>query len=239
MEAALRALTPKHRARPAERLPDAWLDPLADYESMPLTWAPGRPHRLRRRPVPSGHGHGRRVPGLRRSGRPGTRIASGGSGPCWPACATTGPVRRPSGSTAWASPRPRGYALADFAFVAGAGFSLSFAAGRRRLDVLRLAPADVLLAGGGLSAIAGRAFGWDADVAARPGTVAGCPAVWLASRQGRGWLDVLARLVGRAGRLAVLRHDAASNKLLGAACTASKPVDRDWLASVAAGCVSV
>jgi len=107
------------------------------------------------------------------------------------------------------------------------------------LDVVRLAPADVLLARDSLATVAALAFGLDPAVPATGGSLGAAPAVWLAERQGRGGLDGLARALGRPGRLAVLRHEAGVNKLLGAALRAPKPVDRDWLAEAAARCVSL
>ena len=53
---------------------------------------------------------------------------------------------------------PEGFALASFAFVPGR-FSLTFAAKGRRLDVVRLAPAEVILAQASLGDTAARTFG--------------------------------------------------------------------------------
>lgn len=237
MEAALRALTPRHQARSGGELPGAWLTALADYELMPLSWS---------REGRSGLGAALFDPA---TGTAAVFQAYGGpEGPDQDRLDRTAAVLRSlrldrPGYPAFRiyglrfTPPPE-FFLASFEFLPGR-FSLSFAASRRRLDVVRLAPADVLLGRDDLAAQAVRAFGFETGARHAPGQVAGAPAVWLASRQGgRGW-DAVLRVLGRPGRLAVLRHEAASNKLLGAALTANRPVDRDWLADVAAGCVSL
>lgn len=237
MEAALRALTPKHRARAGEALPDNWLAALNDYELMPLSWAQeGR----------SGLGAALFDPA---SGMAAVFQAYGGpDGPDRALCDRIAGVLaslrldRP-GSPAFqvyglTFTPPPGFFLSAFEFLPGR-FSLSFAARRRRLDIVRLAPADVLLGREDLAAVAGRAFGFEAGARPESGQVAGHAAVWLASRQrARGW-DAVLRALGRPGRLAVLRHEPSVNKLIGAALTANRPVDRAWLADVAADCVSV
>ncbi|EHJ49244.1 hypothetical protein DFW101_3245 [Solidesulfovibrio carbinoliphilus subsp. oakridgensis] len=237
MEAALRALTPKGRATAGGQLPDDWLAALADFELMPLSWGQagraglgaalfcpdcGLAAVFQGFAGPDGFSTGRKrlLASVLRSFR------HHDPGP---------PAFRLFGLSFVAPP---GFALAAHEFVPGR-FVLSFAAGRERLDVVRLAPADVLLAAADLGAVAARAFGSTEAEAQSPGTVAGCPAVWLARRQGSGFLDVAARHLGRQGRLAVLRHDRDANKLLGAALASARPVDREWLAETAAACVSL
>jgi hypothetical protein len=133
---------------------------------------------------------------------------------------------------------PQGFVLASFSFAPGR-FSLGFAAPRRRLDVLRLAPASVLLARQGPEAWMRQAFGFPEGASVAPGTVAGQAAWWAGTAQGPGLFHRLARWGGRRGRLGLLRHDTGVDKLLGAAASDVRPVDRDWLARVVAGCVSL
>lgn len=237
MEAALRAMTPKGRARRAEALPEAWLDPLAAFESMPIAWSTGE-H--------TGLGAALFCPecGLAAV----FQAYGGGAGPSPDRLAEVAAVlgsltHHEPGPPAFAvfglgyTPPP-GFVLASFHFAPGR-FSLHFAAGRRRLDILRLAPAEVLLARDGLARVAAQAFGFDPDAAATAGTMGRSPAVWLAERQGANWRERLARLCGRPARLAVLRHDEAADKLLGAAATAPQPIDPGWLAETAGRCVSL
>jgi len=237
MTAALRALTPKGQARTGMTLPRPWLDALAAYELMPLSW---------NRDGRSGLGAALFRP---ETGTAAVFQAYGGSGGPSPerqavvADVLAGldpdcpgpPDFRLYGLTFAAPP---GFVLASFTFVPGR-FSLGFIAGRRRLDIVRLAPAQVLLARDDLGTVARLAFGLEASVRPEPTVLAGVPAVWLASRQGTGRLAGLGRLLGRPGRLAVVRHQPDADKLLGAALTAKKPVDRQWLAAVAARCVSL
>jgi hypothetical protein len=236
MEAALRALTPKGRATAGGTLPDAWLDALAPFELMPMTWT---------RDGRSGLGAALFCPECGMAA-----VFQGYGGPHGLDAGRLADLAAVLGSLVHHRPDPPafalyglsfspppGFVLASFDFVPGR-FSLTFSAGRRRLDVVRLAPADVLLAREPFGTIAGRVFGFDDRAALTPGSLAGCPAVWLAARQGGG-LDAVVRRFGRSGRLAVLRHAAGINKLLGAAATGDKPVDRDWLAGVAAHCVSL
>lgn len=237
MEAAFRALTPKGRATAGDTLPDAWLDALADFELMPMTW------RLDGR---TGLGAALFCPEC------GTAaVFQGYGGPDGLDAARVAQLAKVLASLVHHEPGPsvcrifglsvtppQDFSLATFEFMPGR-FSLSFASGRRRLDVVRLAPADVLLARETLGVLAVRVFGFDAAAAQTPGILGGADAVWLASRQKSGGIDAVARLLGGQGRLAVLRHEAGVNKLLGVALSATKPVDRDWLAEVAAGCVSL
>lgn len=237
MKAALRALTPRGRAKTGMPLPESWLDALAAYELMPLSWS---------REGRSGLGAA-----LFRPATGTAAVFQAYGGPDGPsperqaavAAVLAGldpdrpgpPAFRLYGLTCTAPP---GFALASFTFVPGR-FSLSFVAGRRRLDIVRLAPAQVLLARDDLGTVARLAFGMEASVRPEPASLAGASAVWLASRQGTGRLARLGRLLGRPGRLAVLRHQPDADKLLGAAMTAKKTVDRQWLADVAAACVSL
>lgn len=237
MEAALKALTPKGRARAGGELPPAWLDALADFELMPLSW---------RRDGRTGLGAALFCP---HCGMAAVFQAYGG--PHGPdaaraadvAAALAGLRHHEPGPPAYrvyglSFVAPEGFALAAFSFVPGR-FTLTFAARGRRLDVVRLAPADVILAQSGLGDTAARTFGLTDATVREAGVVAGCPAVWLARRQGSGFLDAVARRCGRQGTLAVLRHDAAANKLYGAALSAASPVDRLWLAQTVARCVSL
>jgi len=237
MEAALRALTPKGRAKTGMSLPAAWLDALDAYELMPLSWTcDGQ----------SGLGAALFHP---ETGTAAVFQAYGGPDGLTAARQATvaavlaglrhdlpGPPDFRLYGLSFAAPPD--FALASFTFVPGR-FSLRFIAGRRHLDVVRVAPAEVYLARDTLGAIAALTFGFDASVRPEPTTLAGVPAVWLASHQGTGWPDRVRRALGRPGRLAVVRHESAVDKLLGAAVTSKKPVDRQWLAAVAAGCVSL
>ncbi|WP_300158743.1 hypothetical protein [Solidesulfovibrio sp.] len=237
MEAALKALTPKGLATSGGELPPAWLDALADFELMPLSW---------RRDGRAGLGAALFCP---ECGLAAVFQAYGGQGGPDPArqaavaAALAGMTHHDPGPPAFSLyglsfAAPPGFVLAAFGFAPGR-FSLDFAAPGRRLDVVRLAPADVLLAGASLADAAARTFSLEDGAVREEGGLAGCPAVWLARRQGTGLGQVLARRLGRPGRLAVLRHDAGANKLLGAALTAAVPVDRNWLAETAARCVSL
>ena len=237
MEAALRALTPKGRATTGMDLPEAWLDALEAYELMPLSW---------RREGRSGLGAALFHP---ESGTAAVFQAySGAEGPTEARVQTVAAVLRSLDPDRPGPPQcnlygltftaPPHFSLATFEFVPGR-FTLSFSAERRRLDVVRLAPADVLLSREPLGPIAARTFGFDAAVAAKAETLGGAPAVWLASRQEPRGIPALLRALGRPGRLAVLKHQPDVNKLFGAAVTATRPVDRDWLAQVVAGCVSL
>ena len=186
MDAAFRALTPKGRARAVERLPEAWLDALADFELMPLSWKlDGRTGlgaalfcpECGLAAVFQGYG-GADGLGAGRIATLATVLASlrhHEPGP--PAFQLFGLSFTP----------PPGFALASFDFVPGR-FALSFVAGRRRLDMLRLAPADVLLSREPLAAIAASSFGFDPAAASSLTEVAGLPAVWLAERQEPGGL---------------------------------------------------
>ncbi len=236
MEAALKALAPKVRTEAGGELPRSWRDALADFECRPLSWS---------RDGRTGLGAALFCP---ECGLAAVFQAYGGPGGPNPAgqaavaAALAGMRHYDPGPPAFALyglrfEAPPGFALAGFGFAPGR-FSLDFAAPGRRLDVVRLAPADVLLAGASLADAAARTFGLQDGVVREEGDLAGCPAVWLARRQGTGLADVLARRLGRSGTLAVLRHDPGVNKLLGAALTAASPVDRDWLAQAAARCVS-
>lgn len=237
MEAALTALTPKGRARAGAALPESWRDALAAFELMPLSWhTDGH----------AGLGAALFCPecGLAAvfqayGGREGPDAARRAAVAAVLASLThhePGPARFQLYGLSFAA--PEGFSLAAFEFQPGR-FSLTFADRGRRLDVVRLAPAEVILARERLGDVAARTFGCETGARREQGTQAGCPAVWLARRQGRGFVDVLARCLGREGRLAVLRHDKNVNKLLGAALTARAPVDRDWLSETAAACVSL
>ncbi len=237
MEAALRALTPKGRARAGGGLPESWLAALAGFELMPLSW---------RQAGRAGLGAALYCPdcGL-------AAVFQAFGGPDGPDADRARTVARVLASLRHHDPGPPAFRLVGLSFAPPPGFvlsgpevvpgrfSLTFAAGRQRLDVVRLAPADVLLAQADLHSLAARTFGMEDGAAAEPGAVAGCPAVWLARRQGPGLADALARFVGRQGRLAVLRHDREANKLLGAALTSPDPVDRPWLEEAATACVSL
>ncbi|MFP5260049.1 MAG: hypothetical protein ACLGQH_13585 [Acidobacteriota bacterium] len=237
MEAAFRAMTPKGRAKRAEALPDAWLARLTAFESMPIAWSTGE-H--------AGLGAALFCPdcGL-------AAVFQGYGGPEGPSRQRVAEIAAVLGSLSHHDPGPPafavfglgytpppGFMLASFHFAPGR-FSLHFASGRRRLDILRLAPAEVLLARDSLARLAAQGFGFDPDVAATAATLDRSPAVWLAERQGAGLGQRLLRLCGRPARLAVLRHDQAADKLLGAAATAPKPIDPGWLAETAAHCVSL
>jgi len=237
MEAALRALTPKGEASAGATLPESWLGPLADFELMPLSWSKnGRAGLGAALFCPEcgmaavfqafGDGDGPDAVMRRLVAKVLASLRHHDPGP---------PVFRLFGLS---FTPPPGFVLCSHTFVPGR-FSLSFAAGRQRLDVLRLAPADVLLERSHLAEVAALAFGCDDRTRREAGSLAGAPAVWLASRQGTGVIDALARGLGRQGRLCVLRHEAGVNKLLGAGLASGKPVDRQWLAKVAARCVSL
>ncbi len=237
MEAALRALTPKGRAVAGVALPKAWLDALAGFECMPLSWKQaGR----------SGLGAALFCPqcGL-------AAVFQGFGGPDGPDPDRTAVLARVLASLAHHDPEPfrfrlyglsltapQGFALAAFSFAPGR-FVLNFAVGRRRLDAVRLAPADVLLAGQDLAGLAGRHLGLGQGARFFPDTVRGLAAVWGEVRQGRGLTDCVARGLGRQGRVGVLWHDPAANKLLGLAATDARPVDRAWIEAVAANYVSL
>lgn len=237
MAAALRALTPKRRAHVGMTLPDAWLDALEAYELMPLSW---------RMEGQSGLGAALFHP---ETGTVAVFQAYGG--PDAPSPERQATVARVLAGLRHDLPGPPDfhiyglsftappeYSLASFEFVPGR-FSLSFASGRRRLDVLRLAPAEVLLAQEPLGALAARIFGFDPSIRPETATLDGAPAVWLACRQGRGCFASLARCLGHPGRLAVLRHLADMDKLLGVLVVSKTPVDRYWLADIATSCVSL
>lgn len=237
MEAALKALTPKRQASAGGTLPGDWLDVLGDFELMSISWS---------RDGRTGLGAALFCP---ECGMAAMFQAYGGAqGPDAGRIAAVAGVLR---SLQHHDPDPPAFALYGLCFVAPAGFSLAaftfvpgrfslnFAAKGRRLDVVRLAPADVLLARAPLDETAALAFGCDEATTREPGRLADCPAVWLSRRQGNGFGDRLARRFGREARLAVLRHEAGVNKLLGAALASRLPVDRDWLARTAAACVSL
>lgn len=237
LKAALRGLAPTGGVTTGGELPRSWRAALDGFELTPLSWSlDGRGGRGAALFCPEcglvavfqafGDGEG---PDAARCDRVGEALAGlrhHDPGP---------PAFRLYGLSFVA---PSGFALTGFEFVPGR-FSLAFAVGDRRLDVVRLAPADVLLGRGALGDVAARVFGLEERYDRQAGALRGCPAVWLARRQGRGLLDGVARWLGRQGMLAVLRHDAATNKLLGAALRARRPVDRDWLEKTAAGCVSL
>ncbi|WP_075354006.1 hypothetical protein [Desulfovibrio sp. DV] len=237
MEAAFRAMTPKGRARRAEALPEAWTRQLSDFESMPITWTTGE-H--------AGCGAALFCPdcGL-------AALFQGYGGAQGPSPGRVAEIAAVLGSLAHHEPGPPAFALyglayvpppdyllAAFQFVPGR-FSLTFANGRRRLDIVRLAPAEVLLAGHDLGWLAAQAFGFEADADTTSAPLGESPAVWLAERQGPNWAARIARALGRPARLAVLRHDTAAGKLLGAAAAGPKPIDAGWLAETAGRCVSL
>lgn len=237
MEAALRALTPKGRARAGAELPAAWREALADYELMSLTWA---------REGRSGLGAALFHP---ETGTAAVFQAYGGPDGPGPerlaevAAVLAGLTFDLPGPPAFSIyglslTAPPGYVLSSFSFAPGR-FVLGLAAPRRRLDVVRLAPASVLLARQGPEVWTRQALGFPDQTAVSPDTVAGQPAWWAARAQGRGIPDRVARWLGRKGRLGLLRHDVGADKLLGAVATATAPVDRTWLAGVVAGCVSL
>jgi hypothetical protein len=237
MEAALRALTPKRRARTGVDLPSAWLDALTEYELMPLTWA---------RDGRSGLGAALFHP---ETGTAAVFQAYGGpDGPDAGRLAQTAavlsslsfdPPQAPSFSIYGLSlTAPEGFALATFSFDPGR-FVLEFAGPRQRLDLVRLAPASVLFSRQGAEAWTRQALGFAPEVPVVAQPLAGAPAWWVALRQGQGPTDRLARWCGRRGRLGVLRQDLASDKLLGAVATGVAPIDRNWLAGVVTGCVSL
>ena len=237
MEAALRALTPRGQAEAAEALPESWLDALDDFELMALSW---------RKNGRAGLGAALFCP---ECGMAAVFQAYGGADGLDAArehavAAVLASLRHHnSGPPAFRlfgltfTPPPQ-FLLCYHSFVPGR-FSLGFAQGRERLDVVRLAPADVLLARDPLPRLTALAFGFPDGYAQEDGVVAGCPAAWISRRQGSGPLDALARVLGRQGRVAVVRHDVSVNKLLGAALASGRPVDRQWLAKVAADCVSL
>ncbi|EFL51625.1 conserved hypothetical protein [Solidesulfovibrio fructosivorans JJ]] len=237
MEAALRALTPKGEASAGATLPPEWLRPLHDFELMPLSWSKnGRAGLGAALFCPEcgmaavfqafGPGDGPDAAMRRLVAKVLASLRHHDPGP--PAFRLFGLSFTP----------PSGFMLCSHTFVPGR-FSLSFAAGRQRLDIVRLAPADVLLERSHLAEVAALAFGCDDRTRREEGSLAGCPAVWLASRQGTGFPDALARGLGRQGRLCVMRHEAGVNKLLGAGLASGKPVDRQWLEKVASHCVSL
>lgn len=238
MRGAVRTLAPKGQATGDAVLPRSWAGALASFETMPLSW--------------------------RREGRTGT-----GAALCCPQCGLAAVFQAYGGADgldrtavdtvaavlrSWshhepdppafrlygfACVPPAGFTLRSFAFVPGR-FMLSFAASRRRrLDIVRLAPAEVLLAANDLATVAARALGFETAAGAMPGEVAGAPAVWLGARQGGSLGARVLRWCGRTGRLGVLRHQVADDKLIGVAASAPHPVDRAWLAEVATRCVSV
>ena len=236
MEAALRALTPKGRASAGGELPGAWLDALAGFELMPLTWSlAGR----------TGLGAALFCPECGMAA-----VVQGYGGPNGPDAARLAELADVLSSLEHHRPGPPKFRVFGFSFAAPPDFlltrfhfapgrfSLSLQKARQRLDVLRLAPADVLLARESLATVAALAFGFDPATSAEQAGLGGMSAVWLEQRQRPGGLDALARLLGRPARLAVLRHEAGTNKLLGAALAAPKPVDRDWLTRTAMACVS-
>ena len=237
MEAAFRAMTPKGQARRAEGLPEAWDAALAEFETMPIAWSIGQRGGLGAAlfcpdcglaAIFQAYG-GPDGPGAERVAEVGRALASFShhhDGP--PEFRVFGLSFRP----------PPDYRLTAFHFSPGR-FSLNFAAGKARLDILRLAPAEVLLARDPLPRLARLAYGFDADRPAVETVVDGCPAVWIGQRQGRSWRDGLARTLGRPARLALVRHDPAADKLYGAAASDRRPVDPDWLAAAGARCVSV
>lgn len=237
MEAAFETMMPKGRQARSVAMPDAWTRHLTDFTARPIAWTTDN-H--------AGCGAALFCPecGL-------AALFQGYGGPSGPSPDRVAEIARVLASLVHHEPGPPvfalygfscavppGYALATFAFVPGR-FSLHFANGRRRLDILRLAPAEVLLARDDLARVAAQAFGFECDVAATPGSMGQDPAVWLAERQGRGWPDAAARLLGRPARLAVLRHDRAAGKLLGAGASGPKPIDAGWLAETAGHCVSL
>lgn len=237
LEAALRALTPKGRARAAETLPATWLDALADFELMPLSW--------------SRDGQGGLGAALFHPETGTAAVFQAFGGPQGPDAARVAEVA--AVLSGWSLDRPGppefhlyglaltapdGYALASFSFDPGR-FVLGFAAPRRRLDLVRLAPASVLLARQDGPAWTRQALGFGPDVAVVPAELAGDPAWWAALRQGTGLPRRLLRWCGRQGRLGLMRHDRATDKLLGAVAVAGAPIDRDWLAGVVTGCVSL
>lgn len=237
MAAALRALTPKRRAHTGMTLPDAWLDALSPYELMPLSW---------RCEGQSGLGAALFHP---ETGMVAVFQAYGGEdGPSAERLDVVAAVLAGLRHDSAGAPQfriyglnftpPAGYALAAFEFVPGR-FALNFAAGRRRLDVVRLAPAEVLLAEEPLGSLAVRVFGFDPSILAEPAMLGDMPAVWLACRQGDCLVARLARFLGKPGRLAVMRHLTDVDKLLGVAATDRNSVDRQWLADVAVSCVSL
>ena len=231
------SLTPKRRAHTGMSLPDAWLEALAAYELMPISW---------RLEGQTGLGAALFQPD---TGTVAVFQAYGGEdGPS--------PQRQAAVAAVLSGLRhdlpgppdfriyglsfvaPPDFSLAAFEFVPGR-FSLSFASGRRRLDVVRLAAADVLLAQENLGALAARIFGFDPSIRPEPAELCGMPAVWLSCRQGSCWLTRLARLCGSPGRLAVMRRQTDVDKLLGVSVISKNSVDRQWLVDVASNCVSL
>jgi len=237
MEAAFRAMTPKGRARRAEALPGSWQRALGDFESMPMAWNTADHAGLGAAlycpecglaAVFQGYGGKQGLSSERETEIAAVLSSLRHHDARPPAFAVFGLAYTP----------PSGFVLASFHFAPGR-FSLRFASGRRSLDILRLAPAEVLLARDGLARLAAQGFGFDPGIAATEGSMGTAPAVWLAERQGMAWGQRLARLCGRPARLAVLRHDQAADKLLGAAASAPTPIDPAWLAETAGHCVSL
>lgn len=237
MEAAFRAMTPKGQARRADGLPKVWEAALAGFETLPIAWNIGERGGLGAAIYCPDSGlaaifqayGGPDGPDDGRVAEVGQALASFGrhhDGP--PEFRVFGLSFRP----------PPDYRLTAFHFSPGR-FSLNFAQGKTRLDILRLAPAEVLLARDPLPRLARLAFGFDADRPAAETVVGGCPTVRIGERQGGHWRDRLARALGRPARLALLRHDPAADKLYGAAAAARRPVNPDWLAAAAGRCVSV
>lgn len=237
MEAAFRAMTPKGQAKRADGLPKAWEAALAGFETMPVAWSIGERGGLGAAlfcpdcglaAIFQAYG-GPDGPDRQRVAEVGRALASFShhhDGP--PEFRVFGLSFRP----------PPDYRLTAFHFSPGR-FSLNFAQGKSRLDILRLAPAEVLLARDPLPRLARLAFGFDADRPAAQAVVDGCPAVWIGERQGEQWRDRFLRTLGRPARLALLRHDPAADKLYGAAATSRQPINPDWLAAAAGRCVSV
>lgn len=237
MEAAFRAMTPKGQARPAKGLPGAWETALAGFETMPVAWNIGERGGLGAAlfcpdcglaAIFQAYGgpHGPDSPRVAEVGRALSSLSHHHDGP--PEFRVFGLSFRP----------PPDYRLTAFHFSPGR-FSLNFVHGKSRLDILRLAPAEVLLVRDPLPRLARLAFGFDADRPATEAVVDGCPAVWVGERQGEQWRDRLARILGRPARLTLLRHDPAADKLYGAAATSRHPINPDWLAAAAGRCVSV
>jgi hypothetical protein len=237
MEAAFRAMTPKGQARRADSLPKAWEAPLAGFETMPIAWSIdergglgaalycpdcGLAAIFQAYGGPDGPDPGR----LAEVGRTLASFSHHHDGP--PEFRVFGLSFQP----------PPDYRLTAFHFSPGR-FSLNFALGKSRLDILRLAPAEVLLARDPLARLARLAYGFDAACPAAETALDGCPAVRVGERQSDNWRDRIARTLGRPARLALLRHDAAADKLYGAAATSRHPINPDWLAAAGARCVSV
>lgn len=238
LKAALRALTPRGRARAAPSLPPAWLHALTGFELMPLSW--------------SRDGQGGLGAALFHPGTGTAAVFQAFGHPDGPDAARVAEVA--AVLAGWSLERPgppefclyglsltapSGYALASFSFDPGR-FVLGFAApSRRRLDIVRLAPASVLLARQSGPAWLRQSLGFGPEIQVEAGALAGDPAWWAALRQGDALSERLARWCGRPGRLGLLRHDRTSEKLLGAVAAAASPIDRDWLTGVVTGCVSL